>query len=227
MSIVIAQGGSLMFRLQVHGRSAHACVRGEGVSAIEKFAHLHDGLLQFEARRNQEIDHPQYDDMPIKAPINVGTITGGTWHSTVPEMVVVEGRAGLVPGETLDAFKSRFANVIEDIAQSDDWLAARPPIVEWLDGQFAPADVDHEHQFVGVVQSAVATVGAVAPQLAGVTYGADMRHFVLTGAMPCVMFGAGDVRLAHAPDESIPLNDLFTAILTTAVVMANWCGSGA
>ena len=57
------------------------------------------------------------------------------------------------------------------------------------------------------------------------TYGADMRHFVNTGEMPCVMFGAGDVRLAHAPDESIPIDDLLTAITTTAVFIANWCGS--
>ena len=53
---------------------------------------------------------------------------------------------------------------------------------------------------------------------------ADMRHFVITGGVPCVMFGAGDVRLAHAPDESIPLEDLLTAITTTALLIANWCG---
>lgn len=225
MKIVIAQGGSLMFRLQVHGRSAHACVRGEGVSAIEKFALLHDGLLKFESRRNEEIDHPQYDGLTIKAPINIGTIQGGTWHSTVPEVVVAEGRAGLVPGETLESFKSRFADVIHGIAQSDCWLAEHPPVVEWLDGQFAPADVAEEHHLVGCVQHAVKTVGAVEPQLSGVTYGADMRHFVLTGGMPCVMFGAGDVRLAHAPDESIPLDDMFSSILTSAVLIASWCGS--
>jgi acetylornithine deacetylase len=58
-----------------------------------------------------------------------------------------------------------------------------------------------------------------------VTYGADMRHLVNTGGVPCVMFGAGDVRLAHAPDESIPIDDLLIAITTTAVFIANWCGA--
>jgi acetylornithine deacetylase/succinyl-diaminopimelate desuccinylase-like protein len=38
------------------------------------------------------------------------------------------------------------------------------------------------------------------------------------------MFGAGDVRLAHAPDESISIEDLLTAITTTAVFIADWCG---
>jgi acetylornithine deacetylase len=45
LAIVTAQGGALMFRLQVPGLSAHACVRDEGVSAVEKFAYLHQGLL--------------------------------------------------------------------------------------------------------------------------------------------------------------------------------------
>jgi acetylornithine deacetylase len=61
-------------------------------------------------------------------------------------------------------------------------------------------------------------------RIEAVTYGADMRHFAITGAMPCVMFGAGDVRLAHAPDECILLEDLFRAITCTAVFIANWCG---
>jgi acetylornithine deacetylase/succinyl-diaminopimelate desuccinylase-like protein len=38
------------------------------------------------------------------------------------------------------------------------------------------------------------------------------------------MFGAGDVRLAHAPNESVPIDELLAAIATTAVFIANWCG---
>ena len=79
LAIVTAQGGALMFRLQVHGLSAHACVRDEGVSAVEKFAYLHQGLLEFETRRSGEITHPLYDGMRIKAPINVGVVRGGSW----------------------------------------------------------------------------------------------------------------------------------------------------
>jgi acetylornithine deacetylase len=56
------------------------------------------------------------------------------------------------------------------------------------------------------------------------TYGADMRHFVNTGHTPCVMFGAGDVRHAHAPNESVRLDDLVTATTTIAVFIADWCG---
>jgi acetylornithine deacetylase len=213
-----------MFRLRLSGLSAHAGVRDEGVSAIEKFAVLHRGLLEFEARHNREIEHPLYATMGNKAPINVGTIRGGSWPSSVPEWVVAEGRAGLVPGEDLETFKTTLAAVIASIASADPWLRDHPPEVEWLNGQFAPSDVPVDSPLVRTMSAAWRGVNSAPARIEAVPYGADMRHFVLTGGMPCVMFGAGDARLAHAPDESIPLDDLFTAIATTAAFIADWCG---
>ena len=226
LAIVTAQGGALMFRLQVQGLSAHACVRDEGVSAVEKFALLHQGLLAFEARRNAEITHPQYAGMRIKAPINIGIIRGGSWASTVPESLTAEGRAGLVPGEDLETFKSELAAEIGRLANDDPWLRDHRPQVTWLDGQFAPAGVPVDSPLVAALSQAWQVTTSSPARIEAVTYGADMRHFVNTGGVPCVMFGAGDGRLAHAPDESIPLDDLLTAITTTAMLIASWCGVG-
>ena len=51
LRVVPAQAGSLMFRLVVHGLSAHGCVREEGVSAVEKFVPLLAALRRLEAER--------------------------------------------------------------------------------------------------------------------------------------------------------------------------------
>ena len=51
-----------------------------------------------------------------------------------------------------------------------------------------------------------------------------MRHFVNTGGMPCLMFGAGDVRLAHGPNESIVIDDILKATTILALFIARWCG---
>jgi acetylornithine deacetylase len=61
-------------------------------------------------------------------------------------------------------------------------------------------------------------------KLDAATYGADMRHFLLFGETPCVMYGAGDVRLAHFTDESVPIEDVVTATKTIALTIARWCG---
>jgi acetylornithine deacetylase len=224
LAMVTAQGGALMFRLEVQGLSAHACVRDEGVSAVEKFAYLHHGLLAFEERRNSEITHPLYETKRIKAPINIGVVRSGSWASSVPEWLVAEGRAGLVPGENLSTFKTELATEIGMLADADPWLRDHPPHVMWLNGQFAPAGMDADSPLVETLCQAWQKTNSTPARLEGVTYGADMRHFVITGGVPCVMFGAGDVRLAHAPDESISIEDLLTAITTTAVFIADWCG---
>lgn len=224
LAVVPAQGGSLMFRLHVSGRSAHACVRDEGVSAIEAFSRLHHGLLAYEARRNAEIDHPLYAPIANKIPLNIGTIRGGSWPSSVPEGVVAEGRAGLVPGEDLDQFRSAFKTEVARLADDDPWLREHPPIVEWFGGQFAPAQVAADAPLVRLLEHAHAAYHGAPPPVEAVTYGADMRHFVLVGDTPCVMYGAGDVRLAHHADEHLAIADLVAATKTIALAAAEWCG---
>jgi acetylornithine deacetylase len=45
-----------------------------------------------------------------------------------------------------------------------------------------------------------------------------MRLLINQGGTPTVMFGPGDVRQAHAPNESVPL----TEVVTCARVLAVW-----
>jgi acetylornithine deacetylase len=223
LAIVPAQGGSMMFRLHVPGLSAHACVRDEGVSAIENFSFLHRGLLEFEARHNAEIAHPLYAPLGNKAPLNIGRIRGGSWPSSVPEWVIAEGRAGFVPGEELEVFKARLSAEVDALASTHPWLREHRPRLEWLPGQFVPADVPVDAPLVRALADAWETTTGQPARIEAVTYGADMRHFVHAGKTPCVMFGAGNVRHAHAPDESLPLDDLFTAVSTAATFIAAWC----
>jgi acetylornithine deacetylase len=224
LDIVVAHGGSLMFRLVVPGLAAHAATRNEGVSAIEKFSYLHAGLLAFEARRNAANAHPLYAHLENKIPLSIGTVRAGTWASTVPDLLIAEGRAGLAPGEDLETFKGEFAAAVQAIAAGDPWLREHPPRVEWLEGQFAPSQIATDHELVNLLGEAARTILPEAPAVSGVTYGADMRHFVNTGGMPCLMFGAGDVRQAHAPNESIVIDDVLTATTILALFIARWCG---
>jgi acetylornithine deacetylase/succinyl-diaminopimelate desuccinylase-like protein len=76
-----------------------------------------------------------------------------------------------------------------------------------------------------VARSHERVTGASAP-IEGVTHGADMRHFIETAGMPCVMYGAGDVRVAHHADEFVPVAELVTVGKTLATSMLDWCGSG-
>ncbi|HEX6868509.1 MAG TPA: M20/M25/M40 family metallo-hydrolase, partial [Candidatus Limnocylindrales bacterium] len=56
------------------------------------------------------------------------------------------------------------------------------------------------------------------PTLLGEPYGADMQMFVNVGATPCVIFGPGDVRVAHSADEHVPLGE----VVDCARVLVAW-----
>ena len=226
LAIVPAQGGSLVFRITVTGRSAHACMRNEGVSALEKFLPIHAALLAHEREHHEAITHPLYRRFANRAPINVGVVRAGNWPSSVPESLVVEGRAGLVPGESLEETRRALVAAVDAVVNQDEWLRAHPPAIEWFSGQFAAAETSVDHPAVQMLAGAHRDVSGAEAQYDASTYGADMRHFTNVARIPCVMYGAGDVRMAHRPDEFVPLPDLKALTATLAVFMTRWCGIG-
>ncbi len=56
------------------------------------------------------------------------------------------------------------------------------------------------------------------------TYASDMRHLINTGGVPTVLFGPGDVRQAHAPDEYVEIGELATAARVLALTALRFCG---
>ena len=94
----------------------------------------------------------------------------------------------------------------------------------WWGGRFDPAATDPaDPPGTAVVAAATAVTGA-APAVGGVTYGADMRLLVNVGGIPTVLFGPGDVRVAHMPDEHVPIDELRAAAATLSVAALRFCG---
>jgi acetylornithine deacetylase len=250
LRLVTAQAGSLTFRLTVPGFSAHGCVREEGVSAVEKFLPLFAALRRLEAERcgvdtadgtgagaaghaaAGECSHvagdprsPLFAAYRLPWPIEVGTLRAGDWASSVPDTLVAEGRYGVAVGEDPAAARRVFEGAVTRAAAADPWLAAHPPSVEWWGGRFDPAVTAEDDPIVAAVSGAAAAVCGSAPAVEGVTYGADMRLLVNVGRIPTVMFGPGDVRVAHMPDEHVPVADLEAAARTLVVAALRFCGA--
>ncbi|HET9014735.1 MAG TPA: ArgE/DapE family deacylase [Thermomicrobiaceae bacterium] len=227
LALVPAQAGSLVIRLTVTGKAAHGASRDEGVSAVEKFIPLFQDLLAYEAERNARLDHPRFAHLANKVPISIGVVRAGIWPSTVPETLVAEGRIGLLPGEDMATFQEEVRDRILGAASRDPWLREHPPLVEWFSGQFVPAETAVDAPICRAVIRAHKAVTGSPPAVEGVPYGADMRLFSLFGGMPCVMYGAGDVAVAHQVDEHIRISDLLTAAKTIALLLLDWCGAAA
>ena len=218
------QSGALTFRLTVSGRATHAATRWDGVSAIEKFNLIQQSILKFEKERHDSFNAPYFESKDRVAPINIGTIKGGQWHSTVPESVVVEGRFGVFPSETTSNARDAFEDHISKISNNDPWLKEHPPVIEWFEGQFESGQTDLDDPIIQTLIDAIVRSTGDAPIIEGVTYGSDLRLFTNHAHIPAVLFGPGELRLAHAANEYVEIDEVLKTIKIIANMIVDWCG---
>jgi acetylornithine deacetylase len=221
-----AQAGAFNFRVTIPGKAAHGCVREEGISPIEKFLPVHEALMELERERNERQRDPLYARYKLPNALCIGNLRAGTWASSVAESLLFEGRYGIAVGEDQSAARRSFEEAVSRAAQADPWLRDHPPVVEWWGGQFFPARTSVDHPLVQTVTAAFQEVVGEAARVEGMTYGADMGLLVNVGHTPTVLFGPGDVRIAHRPDEHVSIDDLEVAVRTLALTAMRFCGCG-
>jgi acetylornithine deacetylase len=224
LDIIPANSGALTFRLRIRGQATHAARRTDGVSSIEKFWPVWDALRALERRRHDVVD-PVAARWPLAHPISIGTLRAGDWASSVPDLLVAEGRLGVAIGEPVEHARADLENAIGDVCAGDVWLRTHPVEIEWWGGQFAsgrlPADSDLISR-VHAAQSAVAS-GRIA-DVYGAPYGSDLRLLTGLGHIPTVQCGPGDVVLAHGPMESVSIDEVVITARTLAALAVDVCG---
>jgi acetylornithine deacetylase len=226
LDLVPANGGALTFRLRVHGRATHASRRTDGVSALEQLWPVWRALNDLEARRNRDVD-PLTSRWDIAYPLSIGTVRCGDWPSSVPDLLVAEGRLGVAIGEPMEHARQEFEQAVAEACESDEWLRANPVEVEWWGGQFASGRLPEDSDLLGLVASAHAEVtGASRPDVWAAPYGSDLRLLVGIGGIPTLQYGPGDAAQAHGPDEWVSLAETVTAARALAVLALDICGAG-
>jgi acetylornithine deacetylase len=218
LDVVVAHAGAITFRLTVPGRAAHASQRREGVSALDKLFVLARALEADETRRNDAETDPLMTALGLPYPTIIGIVNGGEWASTVLDRVTADGRYGVRLGQSAAEAETELRAAIAAACAADEFLRDHPATVEITGGRFGSARVPSDHPLpTGLANVAEAVTGR-RPALLGEPYGADMQMFVNVGATPCVIFGPGDVRVAHSADEFVPLDE----VETCARVLAAW-----
>ncbi len=225
LDVIPACAGALTFRLRVRGLATHASRRTEGVSAVEKLGPLLAALRRLEAARNATVD-PLLARWPIAYPIEIGTVTAGDWASSVPDLLVAEGRMGVALDEPIADARAALEVALADAGAADPWLRSHPVEVQWWGGQFASGRLPHDSDLVERVIDSHQLVGPGRPAVWGAPYGSDLRLLNGLGAIPTVHYGPGDAARAHGPDESVPLAEVATTARTLAVLALEVCGVG-
>ena len=226
LAVAPAQAGALNFRITVPGEAAHGALRAEGVDPVEKFVPLLRAVRELEGERNRRPRDPLFEAYDLPFAVCMGKVRAGVWASTVAESLVAEGRFGVAPGEDLDAARAELEEAVAEAARRDPWLAEHPPEVEWWGARFEPARTDPEAAVVRAARRAHRDAAGREADVRGMTYGADMRLLSGVAGVPTLLYGPGDVRRAHRPDEGVAVEDLVTAARSYALLALRFCGTG-
>ncbi|CBV43147.1 peptidase [Halomonas elongata] len=217
------QQGSRWFRLRVVGIKAHGGTRYEGVSALEKAMSVLEALQELEKRRNDELEDPLYDGVPIPLPINVGRIAGGDWPSSVPDEITLEGRVGVGPGETVADAQRDVESALAALAERDSWFGEHPVDIEWFGACWQPGGIATDDPLLDMLSTAYREVHGESPRIQASPWGTDGGLMTQYG-IPALVFGPGITRLAHFPNEHIRLDDVFDVAEIIALAVLRWCG---
>ncbi|MEC0666052.1 peptidase [Priestia flexa] len=223
MKIFSKQQGSMWFRLTIHGRSAHGGTRYEGVSAIEKAMLLIEHLQQLEKNRNARIVDPLYKNTPIPVPINIGTIKGGSWPSSVADEVIIEGRIGVAPHEKMKDVKEEVEEWLKKISVQDSWFDFHPVDLEWFGAHWLPNELDTQHPLISSLSQSYERAMGDPPTIEASPWGTDGGILSQVGKIPTVVFGPGVTEVAHFPNEYISIESVIKATEIIALTIIDWC----
>jgi len=214
LAIMPAHRGFAWIEVVVTGRAAHGSRWDIGVDAIR-----HAGLLL------AELDRVDADLLPAhthpllgRGSLHASLIEGGIGMSTYPDRCVLKLERRTIPGQSA-------ADAVAEVERACAAVRARrasfAATVRLLVTQ-GPSDVPLDAPVVRALDSALASSGERV-LVEGMSAWTDAALLNDAG-IPAVCFGPGDISLAHAAEEYIPLEEIDRAATVLTAFARSWCG---
>ncbi len=206
-----ANKGYCLAEIEVEGKEGHSAYPDTGASAVFRAARL---LARLEAySKNAMRQTLDATFAPAFATLNVGMISGGKAKN------VIAGRCQLtlewrpLPGQPTDEVLRVLDGIVTQLKGEDPGFAA----------VIKPLRLDR-----GFATDAQADVVQCLARLSGkppdtVSFGTEATQMAALGATP-VVFGAGDITVAHQTGEFVPKDELFAAATMLEQAILQFCG---
>ena len=213
LSICPAHRGFAWFDVEIKGRATHGSRYDVGVDAITHAALLLGELDLLEQTRAAGPIHPLLG----RGSLHASTIQGGVGMSTYPERCSVAIERRTIPGESAE-------KALLEITDACARVEARRPHFEarvTLRTAQLPSDVPIDAPIVKRLADAIEAEGAPM-RIEGLSAWTDAALLNEAG-IPTVCFGPGDIALAHAAEEFVPIEEIERAKSVLARVVHRWC----
>lgn len=241
LAVVPVSPGLYWFSVTVRGKMSHASMRGPtiraggygdavGVHAIDKGVYIFNAIRQLEEQWGQTKGHPLFG--PGHFTIHPGVVQGGPTGVLVPfaisEFMTIEYCVWYHPEEDPADVRAEIETHVHRAAQLDPWLREHPPRLSWL-LSWPGFETAWEHPLAAAMAAAHGAVhGTVVPAPSPATpngFGAacDATFYTWEG-IPAIVYGPGDLTIAHCRDESIDLDELVHGAQALALAAIDWCG---
>jgi acetylornithine deacetylase len=201
--------GYCLAEITVRGREAHSAYPGLGASAIFRAARLIE-RLEMMAEELKIDQHAGFD--PPYTTVNVGIINGGSAKNVVAGHCRFNLEWRPIPGQKTDHVLSFVKQAVEGLQQNDSDFICEIDAARADESFETRADsplVQFLEQASGNASGTVA-FGTEAPSM--IALGAD-----------AVVFGPGDIRVAHRTGEFVPADQLHNSVRILKQAIEYFC----
>ena len=220
-ALYTAEVGVVWTWVTVTGRPAHVREMQAGVNAIEAAAAIAARFKPYQSEMNRaERRHPAFaaDNHPIN--VNLGTIEGGEWNSSVPTRARIGLRVGVMPGYSCRQVAEDIRRIVAEAAAD---LPGAQASVEFrgfmADGCVFPPEQPIS-RLVSTCHREISGDDLRHYAAPGLT---DARFYALYQGTQATCYGP-DSENIHGIDESVGLDSLHQVTRTLTLVIAEWCG---
>ena len=201
--------GYCLAEFVVRGREAHSAYPQLGASAIFHAARLVSCIEQIAEQLHSD-RHDQFD--PPYTTLNVGLIDGGSAKNVVAGecRFTLEWRP--IPGQKSDHVLNLVKQALADLQRSDPNFSC-----EINAGRFDESfETRSESELVKFLETASSLAAGT------VAFGTEAPSMIALGA-EAVVFGPGDIRVAHRPGEFVPVAELHQSVEILRQAIERFC----
>jgi acetylornithine deacetylase len=196
LRVVRLHKGMLRIQLVFHGRAAHSGFPHLGRNAIEPAARAIASLAELRAtmERERPAQGEHFPEVPYAA-LNVGVVQGGSAANVIPDRCSVQLGIRLVPGMKAADVSERIREAVATALPEEQFeLATLGESPAMLLDEGAPLHRE--------LSSLVGQTGTES-----VAFATDAGWLQRVG-YHCVIFGPGDIKVAHRANEFVPIAEL-------------------
>jgi acetylornithine deacetylase/succinyl-diaminopimelate desuccinylase len=206
----IGHRGLEWFDVTFYGKASHSGRPENGVNAIEH-------AMTFISRVKEDL-YPvlreKYDEYMGGSVMNFGTITGGTEQSTVADKCILRIDRRYIPGEDKDSVMAEYQEIIDKLKEEDPKFNAKIEVTpeSLLELYHPPLITSFNEAIVTSVREGIKDVMGFEPNITRGIGWSDAALLKTYANIPTVVFGPGDLSLAHTEEEHIKIEDLVNAV---------------